>query len=447
MKTFLKTIFRLTFIIALQNCIVYGVGLADTVMLGNYDELSLSGAAVSNQIQFFLQLIAAGAGEGVVVLCSQYWGKREIKPIQSIISAGLKIGVAMSFVLMIFVYFNPETALSIFTDKKDVITEGAKYLKIVSLSYVFFMVAQILIASLRSVEIVKLGLVVAVTALVTNVGLNYILIYGNFGAPEKGIEGAAIATLISRIIEFSIVVFYVFVIDKRINFKIKHLFKHNKQLLGDYLRAGIPIIISGAMWGVGNGAQLAILGRLESESVIAANVVAATVFQIITVVAYGAASASGVVIGKTIGAGAGIDTIKKYSKVLQMIFLGLGLVTSAALFLSRDFVIAIHNDITPESKELARQFITILSVTVIGTAYQMAVLTGIVRGGGDTKFVLINDTIFIWLIVIPSAAIAAFVLNLSPIIVFICLKSDQILKCAVAAVHVNRYKWIKKLTR
>ena len=136
--------------------------------------------------------------------------------------------------------------------------------------------------------------------------------------------------------------------------------------------------------------------------------------------------------------------LKHRAKCLQLVFLGLGLATSAVLFGLRDFIISCY-DVTPETAELAEQFISVLSVTVIGTAYQMACLTGIVRGGGDTKFVFYNDLIFMWGIVLPSSFIAAFVLELSPLWIFVCLKADQILKCSVAVVKVNRYKWMKKI--
>ena len=116
------------------------------------------------------------------------------------------------------------------------------------------------------------------------------------------------------------------------------------------------------------------------------------------------------------------------------------------LWSSKDVIINLYT-ITPETEILARRFISILSITVIGTSYQVACLTGIVTGGGDTKFVLTNDLIHQWLIVIPAAFLSAFVFHAPVWVTFICLKSDQILKCFVAMVKVNRYRWIRVLTR
>jgi len=428
----------------MQNAVSFGVNLTDNVMLGNYSEAALSGAAISNQVQFLLSMVTAGAGEGIIVLCSQYWGKKNLKPISAIISSGLKIGVALAVVLTAVSFLYPKEVLSLFTDKRDVIDEGAKYLRVVCLSYIFFAISGILSTSLRSVEVTKLGFTMAITGFVLNIFLNYALIYGKLGAPEMGSAGAALATLIARIIEFLIVIIYVFFIDKKIRFKLKYIFSHDRQLFGDYFRAGLPVILSSISWAIGNGMQVAILGRLDA-GVIAANSIAVTIFQIFTVITYGSASAAGIIIGKKVGTGE-LGDIKRYVRTLQVIFLSIGVLTGTALFMSRNAILSIY-DVTPEARALATSFMAVLSVTVVGTSYQMACLTGIVRGGGNTRFTLFNDMIFIWLIVIPSASISAFILKAAPVVVFICLKCDQVLKCVVAVVYVNSYKWIRRLTR
>ena len=180
------------------------------------------------------------------------------------------------------------------------------------------------------------------------------------------------------------------------------------------------------------------------------------VFSIASVFIYGSATAASVALGKSIGEDkVAIDSgklsqsdsvagIKKRSGTLQLIFLALGIIASILLITSKEYILRFY-EISDEAKRLAGQFMTVLSVTVIGTAYQMPALSGIIRSGGDTGFVFYNDLIFMWGIVLPSSYIAAFVLKLSPVIVFICLKSDQILKCAVAAVKVNRYRWIRDI--
>ena len=293
-------------------------------------------------------------------------------------------------------------------------------------------------------ETVRIGFFVAGSTLIINVCLNYLLIYGNLGAPRLGSQGAAIATLTSRVIEFGIICFYLKAVDRKIRFQFRSLLHLDRVILKKFVRVGAPAIGGDSMWGIAQGAQTAIIGRLGA-SAIAANSIATTVIQVLTVIIHGSANATGVMTGKWIGAGK-IEELKRYVKRLQFVFLGLGLVTGTVLFLVKDFILGFYA-ITPETKLMAEHFILILCVTTVGTGYQLNVLTGFVRGGGDTSFVLINDSIFMWLIVLPASALAAFVFHASPEIVFLCLKSDQILKSFVALVKVNRWKWIRVLTQ
>jgi putative MATE family efflux protein len=342
------------------------------------------------------------------------------------------------------VFFFPGQTLSLLTNEAVVIAEGCKYMKIVCFSYMLFAVTNVLLASLRSVETVRIGFVVTLTALVFNIVLNYGLIYGRLGMPELGVEGAAIATLVSRIVEFLVVVVYTLFLDKKIRWRPRDMLHLDKVLFRDYIRVGLPLILSSSIWGVAMSAQTAILGRLGEET-IAANSIATTIFQVVTVLTYGSASASSVVIGKCVGEG-DIPRVKAYSKTLQIIYIVIGILTGLVLWSCKDLIISLYS-ITEETVLLAEQFITVLSVTVVGTAYQCACLTGIVTGGGDTRFVLINDLIHQWLIVIPAAFLSAFVFHAPLWVTFACLKSDQVLKCFVAIVKVNRYRWIRVLTR
>ena len=443
-KAFYRSFFSMAAVIAMPNLITYAVNLADNVMIGGYSQDALSGVAMVNQIQFLLQMVVMGIGSGITVLGAQYWGKKLSDPIRRITSVGMVLSLMASAAMMAVVYFFPTQTLSILTDEQAVIAEGIKYIKIICFSYILFGITQIFLAALRSVETVRIGFVVTSIALVFNVVLNYGLIYGRLGLPEMGVEGAALATLIARIVEFLIVTVYTLFLDKKIRWKIRDMLHLDKQLFRDYIRVGLPLILSNSIWGLAMSAQTAILGRLGSDT-IAANSIATTIFQVVSVVAYGSANASGVVIGKTVGSG-DIGLVKAYGTTLQIIYLIIGVISGAVLWSCRDFIISLYS-ITPETEVLARQFIGILSITIVGTSYQVACLTGIVTGGGDTRFVLINDLIHQWLVVIPAAFLSAFVFQAPIWVTFLCLKSDQILKCFVAVVKVNRYRFIRVLTR
>lgn len=443
-RQFYRNYLSMTAVIALQNLITFAVNLADNIMIGGYSQDALSGVAMVNQIQFLLQMVVSGIGNGITVLGAQYWGKKQIEPIRRVTSIGMVLAVAVSMIMTLVVYFFPSQTLSILTNETPVITEGSKYLVIICFSYILFAITNILLSSLRSVETVKIGFVVTLTALVVNIILNYGLIYGRLGLPEMGVEGAAIATLASRIVEFIIVAGYAFFVDKKIRWRPRDMLHLDSALFKDYIRVGLPLILSSSIWGLAMSAQTAILGRMGGET-IAANSIATTIFQVVTVVTYGSASSSSIIIGKAVGEG-DIPRVKAYTKTLQIIYLFIGLLTGAVLWLCKDFIIDLYS-ITQETRDLTVQFIAVLCVTVVGTSYQVACLTGIVTGGGDTRFVLINDLIHQWLIVIPSAFLSAFVFHAPLWVTFACLKSDQVLKCFVAIVKVNRYRWIRVLTR
>ncbi|MDR3086083.1 MAG: MATE family efflux transporter, partial [Christensenellaceae bacterium] len=228
--------------------------------------------------------------------------------------------------------------------------------------------------------------------------------------------------------------------------KIGDFLRFDAALFWDYIKVGLPVIGAGAVWGLAMGVQTAILGRMGS-SAIAANSIQGTIFSILTVLSYGGASAASVTTGKIIGRGDG-GKLREYVRSMQLLFLLLGCLACGLLLGCKDLILQFYQ-VTPETYALAGQFLNVVAFTSIGTSYQVACLTGIVRGGGDTKFVLINDTIFMWLVVLPASALCAFVWNLPPVIVFLALKSDQILKCFVAIWHVNfhGYRWVRKLTK
>lgn len=457
-KDFWRRYFILLITIALQNVIVYGVNLLDNIMLGRYpdNELSLSAVALVNQVQFLLQMIIGGVSDGTVVMSSRFWGEKNITEIKKTASTALLFGMIFASALFVFAFFAPETLLGILTNKAPFIAKGVEYIRIVCFSYFFFAITQVLLGMLRSVETAFIGFISSVASLFVNLILNYTLIFGHFGAPELGASGAAIATLAARIAETLIVAVYLIFFDKKLNLKFKELFRSSKEILVKFIKVSIPVVLSGGSWGIAMGMQTAILGRLE-DSVVSANSIATTVFSIMSVFIYGSATAASVMIGKKIGQsglpeedgtcltdGERTDIIKHYARRMQFVFLALGLATGILLFLAKDVIIGFYN-ISNDTKALALQFMTVLSVTVVGSAYQMPCLTGIVRGGGDTKFVLFNDIIFMWGIVLPSSFLAARVLQLPAVFIFICLKADQILKCFVAVVKVNRFRWIKKI--
>ncbi len=430
--------------LVLQNVVTLSVNLADNMMLGSYSETALSGVAAVNQIQFIYQQLLMALGDGLVIFCSQYWGKRQTEPMKKISATAMHAGLLIAILLFALVSIFPRQAVGIFTTEESIIREGVSYLSIIRFTYLFFAVTQILLATLRSVEVVKIAFYLSVMTFFVNCGINYVLIYGHFGAPEMGAAGAAIGTLAARMTELVVLIIYIIKKEKQLHLSIRSYLQHDRVLSGDYFRVTAPMLVVQGLWGVNTALQTVILGHMTAAA-IAANSVASTIFMMVKSMAVGAASTASIIIGNTIGTG-DIALVKKYSGRLQRIFVVIGLVSGLLLFLIRVPILQLY-DLSASTKEMANTFLIILSVVVIGMSYQMPTNNGIIRGGGNAMFVVKMDLISIWGIVIPLSFVMAFVVKASPATVVCCLNADQIFKCIPAFLESHYGNWIRKLTR
>lgn len=445
-KSFYKSFMILALSLALQNLLTYGVNMMDAVMLGRYSQNAMGGVSLCNQVQYLLQMLVVGAGEGAVVLGSQYWGKGNLKPIPHIIGVALRFGGSLAVILFGVVFLFPTQLLSLLSNDSAVIAEGQKYFQIICFTYIIFTVTNILVASLRSIGIVKIGYIISGSTLVINVCLNYCLIYGNLGFPELGVRGAAIATLVSRCVELLIVIYYLKYKEHRLNLTLAKPLHIDTSYMRDYSRVSAPVLINQSLWGLAQMVQTGILGHLGGD-VTAANAIAVQVFQVLSVVAYGAASASGIVVGRTIGAG-NEQRLRPLVHTLQVLFIIIGICSGFLIFILRVPILMIFGGtLTEQAHELSMQFMLVLSITTVGTAYQMACDNGIIRGGGDTTFSAKMNLISMWLIIVPFSAMAAFWWKCAPVVVFFLLKWDQLYKAIPVVLRLRSWKWVKKVTR
>lgn len=442
--SFYKKFLTIYVALVLQNVVTLSVNLADNMMLGSYSETALSGVAAVNQIQFIYQQLLMALGDGLVIFCSQYWGKRQTEPMKKIAATAMHAGLLIAVLLFALVSFFPHQAVGIFTTEESIIREGVSYLSIIRFTYLFFAVTQILLATLRSVEVVKIAFYLSVMTFFVNCGINYVLIYGHFGAPEMGAAGAAIGTLAARVTELTVLIIYIIKKEKQLHLSVRSYLQHDRVLSGDYFRVTAPMLVVQGLWGVNTALQTVILGHMTAAA-IAANSVASTIFMMVKSMAVGAASTASIIIGNTIGTG-DIALVKKYSGKLQRIFVVIGLVSGLLLFFIRVPILQLY-DLSASTKEMANTFLIILSVVVIGMSYQMPTNNGIIRGGGNAMFVVKMDLISIWGIVIPLSFIMAFVVKASPAVVVCCLNADQIFKCIPAFLESHYGNWIRKLTR
>ena len=443
-RSFYRSLVALAVPVALQNLITFAVSFADNLMVGALGDAAVSGVYMGGQVQTFLQMFSGGIEGAILILAAQYWGRRDTESIKKIVSIGLHFSIAVGILVTAACLLLPGPIISVFAKDASVVADGADYLRVVCFSYLFFCVTQALIAAMRSVEGARIGMLVSAVSLVVNVSLNYCLIFGHFGFPAMGVKGAALATVIARMTETAVMAFYVAKVDRRLNLKLRDLLSTDRTLRRDFIRYGMPIIGGNVVWSVNMMASSAILGRFPA-SVITATSVSNTLHSLAYVTMNGMSAALGIITGKTVGAGK-YERMREYAYTVQVIFLILGFVTGGAMFLVKDAFIGLYGGITAEAADVSRQFITVLSVTFIGTCYQVPTLFGLVKSGGDVGFVFKNDTIFVFLVVLPSAIIASY-LGAPAWVVFACLKCDQILKCFVAVVKINRFNWMKNLTR
>jgi putative MATE family efflux protein len=439
-----RTIVRLALPIGLQNLIGFAVNFADNLMVGRLGDLAIAGVFIGNQIHSMVMFITGGIGTTLVILATQYWGKKDIKSIRSLTGISLWASLGAGAVFTLVTAGFPGFIARLLSDKEDVILASIPYLRIVGLSFVFFTVSQVLVASQRSVEKVRFGMYIALITLACNVGLNYCLIFGKLGFPALGVTGAALATLISRILECIASACYVFGVDKRIALRFRDLCRPDRFLAASLLKYGAPVIAGDIVWAANSFAYTAIVGRF-SAGIIASFNIAGMMNTLVYIWMSGLSAALGIMTGKLVGGGAPVAEIKAHAFRTQRFFPLVGLATGLFVFLFKGALISFYN-VSPEAILTARQLLNIHAITIVGTAYQMPGLGGLVKAGGNISFVFRNDFIFVFLVVIPSSIIA-MALKAPAWAVFLCLKCDQILKCFVAVVVINRFRWIKDLTK
>ena len=371
--------------------------------------------------------------------------KSSFPPLRKIAASAMHFGLLLSAVLFLLVSIFPIQALRIFTTDSAILEQGAQYLSIIRFTYLFFAITQILLATLRSVEIVGIAFRLSCMALLVNCSINYLLIFGHFGFPQLGIRGAAIGTLTARTLEVIVLLVYLFrSAGKKLGLHFSNYFHVDPVLTKDYLKTTAPMLVTNGLWGVNTALQTVILGHMTAAA-IAANSVASTLYMLIKSTAVGASSTASVMIGKAVGSG-DIPLTKHYSKLLQRLFLCIGVLSGITLFFIRIPILSIY-DLQPATKEMANTFLIILSVICVGMTYQMPTNNGIIRGGGNALFVVKMDLISIWCIVLPLSFFMAFVMHASPTAVVWCLNADQIFKCVPAFLESNYGNWIRKLTR
>ena len=430
--------------IAVQSLLGFIVNLLDTLMLGQLGEVPLSASSLANQVFFVVTMVVNGIGSGAGVLISQYWGRKDMTSIRKILTYTYATAFAFAAAAALAAVFLPGPVMRMFTKDEAVIEVGVSYLRIVGWSYLFFTMTAATTCVLRAVHTVRIAMVLSAVALCINGGINYILIFGKFGAPQMGVEGAAVGTLCARAAECILLVMYLVKCEKKLGI-IGHFRRliHGEEekspsLTGQYFRTSIPVIVNELFWALGESVVSMVLGRMGTE-VVSANAIYANISQLSGVVVTGVVSAACVIVGNVIGAG-DFKSLRMLKKQSQGVSVAVG-IFAGVVMLACMFVVPNLYNVSEATRDYARQIMLFGSVVELCRAIQTMNMMGILRGAGDVNFAMLNDLLFLWLFTIPLGMMAGLVWKWPVPTVYVALKLDQFLKIITSEARMHGNRW------
>lgn len=449
-KGFYKRLFLLALPVIVQNFITTSLGFLDTFMVGLLGSDQMSAVTVANVPVFIIQLIVFGLQSGSSVLISQYWGRGDRESINRVMGIGFFIAGGVSVLFAIVLCAFPAQVLYLITDNLTLVTLAEPYLRIVGFSYIFNSISSIYIGMQRSIENPRFGMIVFATSMLCNTIGNYVLIFGKLGLPALGITGAAVATLLSRVVEFVIVVFYAF--RCRTMPLMPHaIFHPGMDMLHRFLRYSAPVLINETLWGTGFSLITVIMGHMtESSDLIAAYTLAGNIDRLMTSGIYGIAAAAAVIVGKEIGTGnlKGVYNIGRALCFTSLIFgIGLGVLEyTMFVTLMRPFVMPLFS-LSALSEQLCGVMLICYACAIPLHSFSSTMAVGVLRGGGDVNASLVIDNVPLWFGTLPLMCLLGLVLKVSNEVFCLCLMIEYILKTPLGLIRLRSGKWIHDITR
>lgn len=443
-RIFYRNVFALVVPMALQNLINVAVTSADVMMLGQVGETVLSASSLAGQVQFIMTLFFFGLTSGAAILTAQYWGKGDTRTIEKVLGIAMRFSLCTGLVFTLAALLIPAQLMRVFTPEEAVISEGVKYLRLIALSYIPMAITNVYLNIMRSVERVIVSTVTYLASLVTNVCLNAVFIFGLLGCPAMGIEGAALGTICARLLELVIVIVYSKRINRTIRLDPRDLFVRDPLLFRDFLTYSVPVMINELLWGAGVAMNSVVIGHLGSSAV-AANSVAQVARQLATVVAFGIANATAIMIGKAIGSG---DTrrAEEYGGRFIRLTLLFGLLGGGVVLLARPILMNVMT-LSPQAQEYLSFMMFVMAYFVVAQAMNTTMIVGIFRAGGDAKIGLFFDVGSMWFGSILFGSLAAFVFHWSLPVVYVILMGDELIKIPLSFWRYRKKIWLRNITR
>lgn len=441
-KSFYSKILTISVPLILQNMITIGVNLVDTMMLGQFGEISISASALGGQFCNLYQMLCMGLGFGTVVMTSQYWGRNDTYSFRKAVTLMLRITLVLGLAFTVFSILFPRQVMAIYSNEEAVIADGLRYLSYMAYSFVFHGLSLTVSLVLRSAGKTIVPLFSSIGAFIINIILNWIFIFGNLGAPRMEIAGAALATLVCRIFECIFIVGYFMFFEKDVRYRIKDFFMKCGDLWPEFRKYAVPVIISDALLGLGNNNLTMIMGRIGGDYV-AANSIMQAVQRLSTVYSQALSSSGAVVTGNTIGQG---DTDKAYRQAVTFVAVSLiaGALGSGIILLVARPMLGLYN-VSENTRNIAMQLSYSMAFMMVFQTLAQMLTKGVLRGGGDTKYLMFADIFFLWVASTPLGYLAGIVWQLPAFWIHFFLKIEMVLKSFLGIHRFRTKKWIKEI--
>lgn len=448
-RAFYRQVFALTLPLVLQNLITSSLGMADTFMVGLLGTVELAGVTLANIPFFVVQLFFFGVQSGGAVLISQYWGKGDRDSINRVLGLSWYVTGAVALTVALAMLAAPVRIMSLFGNDPAAVAVAARYGRIIGFAFLLNGLNLAYVGALRSMEQPKIGTWMLGASMVTNLFLNYVLIFGKLGAPALGVEGAAIATLVSRILESAIVVGHI-IKSRKFRLKLPLILRPGREMVGKLIKYSAPVVLNETLWGLGTSIYPVIMGHMpNSTEILAAYTIAGNVDKLVMVAISGMSVASAAIVGKEIGAGR-TDKVYGISWALNFLAMACGAVFGAALVVMANlwFPHWLYPlfDLRPETAELVAAMLSIIGATLFLRGFSHVTIVGVLRGGGDVKTATLIDLLPLWVVSIPLAAVMGLWLDLGPVWVYIAMSVDQVIKLLMGVPRIRSRKWINDVT-
>ena len=440
---FYRQIFKLAIPIIIQNLLSAAVNSADVIMLNYVGQSSISAVSLAANYSSILFMVYYGLGTGASLLCSQSSGKNNLQAIHAVEGIALRFSVGISILVALIAFMMPQRMMQLFTADPELITIGSSYLRVMGITYICWGISEIYLAVLRSIGRVTISMVLNVLAFVLNIFLNAVFIFGLFGAPKLGATGVAIATALSRLVQLLACVI-VSILSKDVKLNPAYMFLRSKVLFHDFIRLSLPALGNDLSWSVAFSMYSVILGHLGTDAV-AANSLVIVVRNIGSVFCFAIASAGTILLGQIMGKG-DLEKSKKYASRMLRLTVITGALGGVIVLAVTPFVLKFAS-LNETAMHYLKYMLLINSYYIMGSAVNTALIAGVFRAGGDTKFGLICDTVDMWVYAVPLGFFAAFVLKLPVLWVYFLLCTDEFVKWPWVLHHYRKGEWAKNITR